>query len=67
MLIMQNSSSFFTDESIKQIADGLNNTIDKIIKFEIEKAQEGGTSEDLFETLSPEEPTEVISLNSLAI
>jgi hypothetical protein len=67
MLIMQNSSSFFTDELIKQIADGLKNTINKIIKFEIEKAQEGGTSEDLSETLSPEEPTEVISLNSLAI
>ncbi|WJX31050.1 hypothetical protein P8452_19527 [Trifolium repens] len=55
---IQNSSSFFTDESIKQIADGLKNTINKIIKFEIEKAQEGGTSEDLSETLSPEEPTE---------
>jgi hypothetical protein len=67
MLIMQNSSSFFTDESIKQIADGLKNTINKIIKFEIEKAQEVGTSEDLSETLSPEEPTEVISLNSPAI
>ncbi|WJX36971.1 hypothetical protein P8452_24796 [Trifolium repens] len=65
---IQNFSSFFTDESIKQIADGLNNTIDKIIKFEIEKAQEGGTSEDLFETLSPEEPTEdAVHLISTAI
>ncbi|MCI03113.1 importin-5, partial [Trifolium medium] len=51
-------SSFFTDQLIKQIADELNDTIKKIIKFEIEKAQEEGTSEDLYEPLSLEEPTE---------
>ncbi|CAJ2640681.1 unnamed protein product [Trifolium pratense] len=64
---IQTFSSFFTDQLIKDIADELNDTIKKIIKFEIEKAQEEGTSEDLDEPLPPEEPTEVISLNSLAI
>ncbi|RHN43511.1 hypothetical protein MtrunA17_Chr8g0388691 [Medicago truncatula] len=49
---IQTSSSFFTDQLIKIVNDEINDTIRRIIKFEIEKAQEAGTSEDVFRSLS---------------
>jgi len=76
---MQTSSSFFTDQLIKIVTDEINDTIRRIIKFEIEKAQESGrriiiekaqevgTLEDVFRSLSVQETIEVISLNSLVI
>lgn len=76
---MQTSSSFFTDQLIKIVTDEINDTIRRIIKFEIEKAQESGrriiiekarevgTSEVVFRSLSVQETIEVISLNSLVI
>ena len=79
MFIVQTSSSFFTDQLIKIVTDEINDTIRRIIKFEIEKAQEAGrriiiekaqevgTSEDVFRSLSVQETIEVITLNSLVI
>lgn len=64
MFIMQISSSFFTDQLLRCIADGINDTVKKIIKFEMEKPQEVGILEDVFESLITEELIEVISLNS---
>ncbi|CAI8597176.1 unnamed protein product [Vicia faba] len=52
---IQISSSFFTDQLIRLIADGINDTVKKIIKFEMEKAQEVGTLEDVFEALTTDE------------
>ncbi|XP_058752345.1 uncharacterized protein LOC131625511 [Vicia villosa] len=56
---IQISSSFFTDQLIRCIADGINDTVKKIIKFEIEKAQVG-TLEDVFESLTTEELMEEV-------
>ncbi|CAK8566679.1 unnamed protein product [Lathyrus sativus] len=55
---IQSSSSFFTDQLVKVIADGINDTVKKIIKFEMEKAQEVGTLEDIFESLTTDEIVE---------
>lgn len=64
---MQISSSFFSNELVKVIADGINDAVKEIIKFEMEKAQEVGVLEDVFESLTTDELIEVISLNSPVI
>ncbi|XP_039687317.1 importin subunit beta-3 isoform X3 [Medicago truncatula] len=77
---IETSSTFFTDQLIKIVTDEINDTIRRIIKFEIEKAQESGrriiiekaqevgTSEDVFRSLSVQETIEeVVNLTATAI
>ncbi|CAL5203234.1 unnamed protein product [Lathyrus oleraceus] len=56
----QISSSFFSNELVKVIADGINDAVKEIIKFEMEKAQEVGVLEDVFESLTTDELIEEV-------
>ncbi|AES70924.2 importin-like protein [Medicago truncatula] len=58
---IQTSSSFVNDQLIKVIADGINDTARKIIKIEIEKAQEVVASEDRCESLPTEDTLQEVA------
>jgi hypothetical protein len=59
---MQTASSFFSDQLIKVIGDGLKDTTRKIIEIEINKAQEEVASESGCESLPTEDTLQVVSI-----